>query len=166
MEEHFGWIDGVSLRDVIRDTNAKGCASHHWLFVALDSLRGDSLSTNRETILDRFLANQVKASWHEGIWIAAADLPMAVERGLIVPFSAAYLFHAGVPRFTTEFKYTLTSESEQFQSEVPQSLRLEMEQMRACAYLSDGVGLNYSVVCSDLWQELGLGSGAAGIRSL
>lgn len=152
MSVHFGFASGMSIREVIlrMDMNS----THNWLFVCVDSLRGEVLKARNVELLRRMAATGLKLGWCGGVWVPHVQVRQAVASHLIIHFNAAYMFDGVISDTDTLPDFDRTSEGIQFREQLPESLIREVKRLGSCGYLSDGVGLNYYVACSRLWGEL------------
>jgi hypothetical protein len=125
------------MEDIVADFN--------WLFVAIDSGRG--LELDRLAISKVMNGLQINHIWRpEGLWIHGIEMRrIDAMQEVIVPFSAAYIFDKGICISEVPL-YSNTSETEQFDKQVSETLILEMQRLNAKAYIADGQGLNYIVL--------------------
>jgi hypothetical protein len=153
MIQHAGHASGKSIGEFVEYTTGRSLV-HNWLFVAIDSLCGDSLFLRKQLIMKELAAAGVTARWRNGIWISAEGILAALSVNIPTLFSAAYLFE-GEPVAIRRVTYDLTSDAGMFGTDAPAELRAEISELGACGYLSDGIGLNFYSVCPKLWVALG-----------
>jgi len=109
-----------------------------WFFVALDSQRGSFLKA-REFLSPQLRSEGVEFWWvDEGLWLPGKELRKGFRP---VPFSAAFVFPAGVrsclkPRFNDT-----TDRGEEFTLDQLRTVIEEISRLGAKAYLADGGGL-------------------------
>lgn len=111
-----------------------------WLFVTLDSCRGEHLRNGYSNLREYLPEN---SKWiGSGILIEGSDILDLDEKAkIIVPFSAVYVVDKGILNLPKT--YDVTSESEQFKATLPDDLRENLSRPGIYAYLADGCGLNY-----------------------
>lgn len=147
----FGIVRGASICDFI-DAAALAVDAQHWLFVAIDSSRGDAIARAGKHF-SKSLAKQNIQSWSgpEGLWIPGKFLKdVCGKSNIIVPYSAAYIFDRPID-IVDPPKYTSTSESDVFSEGLPEILKMDLERFGAYGYVADGDGLNYAF--RGLWAD-------------
>jgi hypothetical protein len=135
----FGYLRNWTLRMVI-GAASEGLLSKAWLIVALDANRGEKLRESYAFLKERLPET---ARWTgAGIRVEGRDLAeLNKDSGILVPFSAVYVLDEDASE--NQILYNLTSESEKFESILPNSLKENFLQSGFHAYFADGCGLNY-----------------------
>jgi hypothetical protein len=135
----FGYRHDWTLPMVISAATEK-LLSKAWLIVALDSNRGERLRQSYGYLKEKL---PEYAKWTgSGIRFQGHDLSALVrESGILVPFSAAYVVDEDASELPTP--YSLTSESQTFESTLPIHLQESFSHPGVHAYFADGCGLNY-----------------------
>src|SRR4051794_11526526 len=118
-----------------------------WLFVVLDSARGN-LTEAQRFLAPQLEREQVTFLWQpEGLWLPGKELlnPFVISQ-TVVPFSAAFIFpstrtNCSKPRFD------LTTDRGQFSEDEVRAASDELASLGAIAYAADGGGLQ--VVSAD-----------------
>jgi hypothetical protein len=124
---------------------------HVWLIVTLDSSRGENLHKSFE-----YLKKQLPetAKWTGfGIRIEGRNIrEVAENQRIFTPFSAVYI----TDNDTLELGalYDRTSESETFESALPDQLKSVFLKPSIYAYFADGCGLNYCLTDASLTEYL------------
>jgi hypothetical protein len=150
MSLSYGHLDSSDFKDVVLRIT-QGSKRYNWLIVALDSIRGNELSGCQAVIMQSLRKHSGMIRFRsEGIWFDSLALLESISAGLIVPFSAAYIFSSDVWQCGTPC-YTLTSESEKFISDVPHELVDDIRVLKALGYVADGDGVNF------YFNDLGIG---------
>ena len=134
------FIDNVP--DLILD---KDC-----LIVALDSNRGDDLRKAYD-VLEARMPDSVWANG--GIRIDGHSFCRICKLpGIIVPFTAIFILEKNATDLHD--LYSLTSESEVYQSDIPTQLIENLNVPGILAYMADGCGLNYAATdCCELYIQ-------------
>jgi len=115
----------------------------NWLFVTLDSNRGDSLNGALSNI-SRMLAENQVAHWtgQGGLWIPQAELTKKyVEDRIVVLFSAAFIFPENIKVSERPFFNATTDRGRAFDDSQIEACRDEIIRLGALAYATDGCGL-------------------------
>lgn len=119
------------------------CINYTFVLVAIDSSRNQAL----KGLVSLMLKNDISGTWLPGGFVVeGASFHKLLESEILVPFSAFYMFPDTL-RINTVPAYNFTSESGEFNGNVPQELLSALQKSGAVAYVADGAGLN--VVSSD-----------------
>jgi hypothetical protein len=135
----FGYLNDWTLSRVIRES-PEILLSKVWLFVALDSNRGEKLRESFEHLKNRLPES---AGWTGlGIRLEGHALASLVrQKGIFVPYSAAYVVDEGALELLNP--YTATAESGTFETTLPDNLAANFLKPGVHAYFADRSGLNY-----------------------
>jgi hypothetical protein len=153
MREWFGYIPGANIERALRQL-AEVVECYDWVFVALDSCRGRDLARCEPVLSARLETVGVHCMWCEGGFrIAGTGIQPTLAAKILTPFAAVYVFPKEAGGRTVP-SYNLTSESETFETGVPDQLRSAVSLTGSVGYLSDGQGLNYYFTSESLGRAL------------
>ena len=134
----FGHLEGTNIESFLR--KAEEAIWHlDWMIVALDSSRGEDLIETAESLVkSSYIAGASiidKHGWRLNGKVLRAHID------ILVPFCAVYLLNEDCIDFRN--LYDLTSESDQFDQDIPLELKEAFRHAGVLAYFADGCGLNY-----------------------
>jgi hypothetical protein len=134
------FISEAGLNDLIEILQTE-LINTNWLFVVLDSARGDLLSV-REFLTPKLEKEGVNFWWgQEGLWIAGQELTKDfMASKVIVAFTAAFVFDSHV-KCSAKPQFDDTTDQGEFIGSQLKAASREIERLKAKAYVADGCGL-------------------------
>jgi hypothetical protein len=136
------FIPGRGLHDVIEDWLTPGVGETNWLFVTLDSARGEHLKLPREYLTPQLQREGIDFWWEEeGLWFPGSELTKDfVFSQIVVNFSAAYIFPSSVKRCAKP-QFSETTDRGEFSDVQSKAVTREIDKLKAKACVADGCGL-------------------------
>jgi hypothetical protein len=112
----------------------------NWLFVALDSTRGDFGAVEKH-LSPELKRNNITFWWGDGgLWLPGEEL---IKSFIVVPFSACYIFEREVKSCAKPSFNTTTDMGEPFADDEVKAVFNEITKLKALCYAADGCGLQY-----------------------
>lgn len=156
MSKPCGRIKKAEMRDIIQSFT-EILSRFDWLFVCIDSSRGESLTSNKE-YWDRYVGgNNLRVAWTPvGFIVPKSDILSAAKienNPFIVNFSGAYLFD-DASRLDEWPNFSGTGDSWDFDELISSQLVNDVRRCSAAAYFCDGMGVNYFLSDSTIQESL------------
>jgi hypothetical protein len=140
--------------NIVADALGSNLENTNWLFVTLDSARGN-LSRVREFLTPKLQRERVVFWWRaEGLWIAGVELAKTfINNEVVVPFSAAFIFSSEV-KCCEKAQFDDTPDQGEFTGLQLEAATREIIRLGAKAYIADGAGLQCVVLDQDICRMI------------